>query len=70
MNVVVLIGLCFIGYVLLFIFSKWERTQRDRKRREQFLSEFRPSEFPDDSYIRPRGGGLDDWREARYRRER
>ena len=65
MNVVVLIGLCFVGYVLLFIFSKWERTQRERKRREQFLSEFRPSEYPDDSYLRPRGGGLVDWRDKR-----
>lgn len=70
MNALVLIGLCFIAYVLLFLLSNLEKANRIRKRREQLLSEFRPSEFPDDSYLRPRGEGLDDWREARYRRER
>lgn len=68
MSALVLVGLCFVGYVLLFVLSKWEKANRIRKRREQLLSEFRPSEFPDDSYLRPRGEGLDDWREARYRR--
>ena len=70
MNALVLVGLCFIGYVLLFVLSTWEKANRIKKRREQLLSEFRPSEYPDDSYLRPRGEGLDDWREARYRRER
>ena len=70
MNALVLIGLCFIGYVLLFVLSNLEKANRIKKRREQLLREFRPSEFPDDSYLRPRGEGLDDWREARYRRER
>ena len=70
MNALVLVGLCFIGYALLFVLSTLEKANRIKKRREQFLSEFRPSEYPDDSYLRPRGEGLDDWREARYRRER
>ena len=70
MNALVLIGLCFIGYVLLFVLSNLEKANRIKKRREQLLSEFRPSEYPDDSYLRPRGEGLDDWREIRYRRER
>lgn len=70
MNAFVLVGLCFIGYVLLFVLSNLEKANRIKKRREQLLSEFRPSEFPDDSYLRPRGEGLDDWREARYRRGR
>ena len=67
MNVVVLVGLCFIGYALLLILSK-----REQKRRKNnlFVSTFKPSEYPDDDYLRPRGKGLDDWREARYRRER
>ena len=68
MNVLALVGLCFGAYFLLFIFSKQEKVKRNRKRRAQFLSDFRPSEYPDDSYLRPRGEGLDDWREARYRR--
>lgn len=70
MNVLVLVGLCFGAYFLLFIFSTLEKANRIKKRREQLLSEFRPSEYPDDSYLRPRGEGLDDWREARYRRGR
>lgn len=70
MNALVLVGLCFIGYALLFVLSTLEKANRIKKRREQLLSEFRPSEFPDDSYLRPRGEGLDDWREARYRRGR
>ena len=69
MNVLVLAGLCFGAYFLLFLYSKQEKVKRETRRREQFLSEFRPSEYPDDSYLRPRGG-LDDWREARYRRGR
>ena len=65
MNVLVLVGLCFIGYTLLLVLSK-----REQKRRKNSLPTFKPSEYPDDSYLRPRGKGLDDWREARYRRER
>ena len=68
MNVLDLAGLCFGAYLLLFLYSKQEKIKRDNKRREQLLSEFRPSEYPDDSYLRPRGEGLDDWREVRYRR--
>ena len=70
MNALVLVGLCFVAYALLFVLSNLEKANRIKKRREQLLSEFRPSEFPDDSYLRPRGEGLDDWRESRYRRER
>lgn len=67
MNVLVLVGLCFGAYLLLFILSKREKKRRNNN---QFVSTFKPSEYPDDSYLRPRGKGLDDWREARYRRGR